>query len=67
MPSELEGRLAAVKANLDEALSELAGLPQQLADLRAELEANGFTPAANEFLTSAETTSAALKNLVTTP
>lgn len=40
MPT-IEERFATVETNLDEASTELTGL---IADLRAELEANGVTP-----------------------
>lgn len=63
MPTITE-RFAAIETNLDEAMTELTGL---IAELRAELEANGVTPAALEILGRIETKAAALKDVVPGP
>lgn len=63
MPT-LEERLTTVETNLTEAATELGAL---IAELRAELEQNGFTPLAAEKLASIETKAAALKDVVPGP
>lgn len=65
--SQIEERFAAIETKLDEAQTELGGFPELVASLRAELEANGVTPAALETLARIETKSANLANIVNPP